>query len=120
MRLLDAKEVAEILQVNIQRVYELTRRGILPSVRIGPKQIRYEETLLKKWIEYGGRLDAESLEAKLAAEEPDSRSAHSSSGGRGRSGSRRDESSQGSTLRFDELREFEPIRFVVECTLRPG
>lgn len=68
MRLLDAKEVAEILQVSLPRVYKLTRRGILPSVRIGPKQIRYEETRLMKWIEYGGKLNAESLEAKLAAE----------------------------------------------------
>ena len=56
MRLLDAKEVAEIMQLNVQRVYELTRRGILPSLRIGPKQIRYEETRLMKWIEYGGKL----------------------------------------------------------------
>src|SRR5258707_4882772 len=55
MRLLDAKEATETPQVNIQRVYELSRRGILPSMRIGPKQIRYEETRLMKWIEYGGR-----------------------------------------------------------------
>lgn len=51
MRLLDAKEVAEILQVNVQRTYELTRQGVLPSVRIGPKQIRFEETRLMQWIE---------------------------------------------------------------------
>lgn len=120
MRLLDAKEVAEILQVNVQRVYELTRQGILPSVRIGPKQIRFDETRLMQWIEYGGKLNAESLEAKLAAEEPGSPSGASSSRGRSKSGSRRDERSQGSALRFDELREFEPIRFVLECTLRPG
>jgi excisionase family DNA binding protein len=50
MRLLDAKEVAEILQVNVQRVYELTRQGILPSIRIGPRQVRYEETRLMQWI----------------------------------------------------------------------
>ncbi len=120
MRLLDAKEVAEILQVNVQRVYELTRQGILPSVRIGPKQIRFEETRLMQWIEYGGKLNAESLEAKLAAEEPGSPSGASSSRGRSKGGGWRDESSQGSALRFDELREFKPIRFVLECTLRPG
>lgn len=120
MRLLDAKEVAEILQVNVQRVYELTRQGILPSIRIGPRQIRFEETRLTQWIEHGGRLNAESLEAKLAAEEGLSASDADSSRARNRRGSRRDESSQGSTLRFDELREFEPVRFVLECTLRPG
>lgn len=120
MRLLDAKEVAKILQVNVQRVYELTRQGILPSVRVGPKQIRFEEMRLMQWIEYGGRLNAEGLEAKLAAEECTGASGANSSRGRSKSGSRRDEGSQGSALRFDELREFEPIRFVLECTLRPG
>ncbi|HEV8366880.1 MAG TPA: helix-turn-helix domain-containing protein [Pyrinomonadaceae bacterium] len=118
MRLLDAKEVAEILQMNVQRVYELTRRGILPSVRIGPKQIRFEETRLMQWIEHGGRLNAEGLEAKLAAKQGLGASGADSSGGR--SGNQRDESSQGSALRFDELREFGPIRFVLEWTLRPG
>jgi excisionase family DNA binding protein len=120
MRLLDAKEVAEILQVNVQRVYELTRQGILPSIRIGPRQIRFEDTRLMQWIEHGGRLNAEGLEAKLAAEEGLGASGADSSRGRNRSGNRRDESSQGSPLRFDELREFEPIRFVLECTLRSG
>jgi excisionase family DNA binding protein len=105
MRLLDAKEVAEILQVNVQRVYELTRQGILPSIRIGPRQIRYEETRLMQWIEHGGRLNAEGLEAKLAAEEGRGASDADSSRGRSKSGSRRDESRQGSPLRFDELRE---------------
>jgi len=120
MRLLDAKEVAEILQVSLARVYELTRQGILPSVRIGPRQIRFEETRLMQWIEHGGKLDAESLEAKLAKEEPLGASDASSSRGRNRGGNRRHEDSQGSAVRFDELREFEPIRFVLECTLRPG
>jgi excisionase family DNA binding protein len=120
MRLLDAKEVAEILQVNVQRVYELTRQGILPSIRIGPRQIRFEETRLIQWIEHGGRLNAEGLEAKLAAEEGPSASGAGSSLGRSGGGNRRDETSQGSPLRFDELREFEPIRFVLECILRPG
>jgi len=73
-----------------------------------------------RWIEHGGRLNAEGLEAKLAAEEGLSASGADSSLGRNRSGNRRDESSQGSVLRFDQLREFEPIRFVLECTLRPG
>jgi predicted DNA-binding transcriptional regulator AlpA len=42
MRLVDAKGVAAMLQVRTQRVYELTRQGILPSVRIGARQIRFE------------------------------------------------------------------------------
>jgi predicted site-specific integrase-resolvase len=34
MQLLNAREVAEILQVSTQPVYELSRQGILPNVRI--------------------------------------------------------------------------------------
>ena len=90
MRLLDAKEVAEILQVNLQRIYELTRLGVLPSVRIGPKQIRFEETRLMQWIAHGGRLNAEGLEAKLAAAEGLGASDADSSRGRNRSANRRD------------------------------
>jgi excisionase family DNA binding protein len=120
MRLLDAKEVAEILQVNVQRVYELTRQGILPSIRIGPRQNRYEETRLMQWIELGGSLNAEGLEAKLAAEKGLGASGADSPRGRSKSSTRRDESSQGSPLSFDKPREFDPIRFVLECTLRPG
>jgi predicted DNA-binding transcriptional regulator AlpA len=120
MRLLDAKEVAEILQVNVQRIYELTRLGIPPSVRIAPKQFRFEETRLMQWIEHGGKLDAKGLEAKLAVEEGLGASGAGPSRGRSKGDNRRDERSQGSALRFDELREFEPIRFVLECTLRPG
>jgi hypothetical protein len=41
-------------------------------------------------------------------------------GGRSNSGSKSDEGSQGSALRFDELREIETFRFVLECILRPG
>src|SRR5688500_5853650 len=62
MRLLNANEVAEILRVNKQRVYELTRQGILPSVRIGTWQIRFEEMRLLQWIENGGGLSATNVE----------------------------------------------------------
>ena len=62
MQLLNAKEVAEILKVNPQRVYELARQGVLPSIRIGARQIRFEEERLLRWIKNGGRLDAISLE----------------------------------------------------------
>lgn len=53
MRLLTAKQVAEILQVALPRVYELAREGALPSVRMG-RQIRFYESKLMEWIEQGG------------------------------------------------------------------
>jgi excisionase family DNA binding protein len=47
-------EVARILDISEQRVYELCRRGILPHVRIG-RQIRIDKKVLEKWIEGGGQ-----------------------------------------------------------------
>jgi excisionase family DNA binding protein len=53
MRLLTAKETAEILRVTLPRVYELAREGLLPSVRMG-RQIRFHESKIMEWIEQGG------------------------------------------------------------------
>jgi excisionase family DNA binding protein len=53
MRLLTAKETAEILRVTLPRVYELARGGLIPSVRMG-RQIRFHESKLMEWIEQGG------------------------------------------------------------------
>lgn len=53
MRLLTAREVAELLQVALPRVYELVREGTLPCVRLG-RQIRFHEVKLMEWIEQGG------------------------------------------------------------------
>ena len=109
MRLLDAKEVSEILQVSVARVYDLARQGILPTVRIGARQIRFEESRLVQWIQHGGRLDAVDLDAQLAPE------------GLGRDHERSSESrSQGSRPSLVELRDFEPFSFVIECTVRSG
>lgn len=55
MRLLTAKQVAEILQVALPRVYELVREGNLPCVRMG-RQIRFHESKLMEWIEQGGSI----------------------------------------------------------------
>ena len=122
MRLLDAKEVAEILKVNTQRVYELTRQGMLPSVRIGARQIRFEETRLQQWIENGGGLDAGGAEDcfRDRADLTTSKSRISNGQRRGNADDLHQEERKGSPLCLDELRQFEPIRFVLECTLRAG
>jgi excisionase family DNA binding protein len=123
MRLLDAKEVAQILHISTQGVYDLTRQRILPSVRIGARQIRFEEARLLHWIEKGGGLNAIDLEDDQPACDDVTANIKSSfadtrSGGDG--GNLRDRERKGSPLRLDDLREFEPIRFVLECTLRAG
>ena len=53
MRLLTAKETAEILRVTQPRVYELARSGLLPCVRMG-RQIRFDEEKLREWAMRGG------------------------------------------------------------------
>ena len=76
MRLLEAKEVSEILQVNKQRVYELTRQGILPNVRIGERQIRFEEERLLRWIENSGRLEYDQPEDQKSDSDKDASICH--------------------------------------------
>jgi excisionase family DNA binding protein len=53
IRLLTAKQVADLLQVTLARVYELSREDILPVVRIG-RQVRFDEEKLRDWITSGG------------------------------------------------------------------
>jgi excisionase family DNA binding protein len=59
-KLKTAKEVSEILQIDLQRVYELTRRKLLPSVKLGDRQYRYSETALLNWITQGGNRESEA------------------------------------------------------------
>jgi excisionase family DNA binding protein len=50
MRLLTADEVAGILSVSTARVYELARRNALPALKLGQRQVRFDETALRNWI----------------------------------------------------------------------
>lgn len=49
----DAKWVAGTLGLPLQRVYDLTRREILPAVRI-LRQYRYDPAALADWAKRGG------------------------------------------------------------------
>lgn len=121
MRLLNAKEVAEILQVSTQRVYELTRQGILPSIRIGARQIRFEEQRLLRWIENGGRLETTSLQDHESDNDTVGASSKQRVAGKAQlknADARHQKDSKGSALLPDELRGSEPIHFTLECTLR--
>jgi excisionase family DNA binding protein len=53
MRLLTAKQVSEILQVTLPRVYSLARQRQIPSIRLG-RQVRFPEEKLTQWVEEGG------------------------------------------------------------------
>ena len=49
-RLLTAVEVAELLAVPRTRVWSMSRRGEIPTVRIGPREVRYRPQDIDQWI----------------------------------------------------------------------
>jgi hypothetical protein len=52
-QLKDAKWVAETFGLPLQRVYDLTRREVIPAVRI-LRQYRYDPEALAEWAKCGG------------------------------------------------------------------
>lgn len=55
-------ELAEMLKVTRARVYTLARNDIVPTVRIG-RQIRFERSVIEKWVLNGG--DSTELSLKV-------------------------------------------------------
>ncbi|MDT4898048.1 MAG: hypothetical protein QOH25_3125 [Acidobacteriota bacterium] len=52
-----AEEIAPILRVKPERVYEMARLGILPKgvvIKLG-RQVRFDEERLCEWIQNGGK-----------------------------------------------------------------
>lgn len=49
----DAKWVSETFDLPLQRVYDLTRRKVIPAVRI-LRQYRYDPEALAEWAKRGG------------------------------------------------------------------
>lgn len=52
--ILVADEVAELLRVDKQRVYELVRTNRLPFIRLGERQYRFSLDAVERWLESGG------------------------------------------------------------------
>ncbi len=53
-QILVADEVAVMLRVDRQRVYELARRNAIPVIRLGERQYRFDAEAIRQWIESGG------------------------------------------------------------------
>lgn len=53
-KILVVDEVAELLRVDRQRVYELVRTNRLPVVRVGDRQYRFAAAAIHEWISAGG------------------------------------------------------------------
>ena len=55
----DAKFLADVLKVKKNRIYELVREGYFPPgvvVKLGKRQLRFDESALREWIARGGSL----------------------------------------------------------------
>lgn len=53
-KLLTAQELADRLEtVSVHRIYELTREGSIPHVRLG-RAVRYSASAVAEWLEAGG------------------------------------------------------------------
>lgn len=47
---IDPKEMAEMLGINVQTAYELTRREDFPSIRVSERRIIIPVDALNKWL----------------------------------------------------------------------
>jgi excisionase family DNA binding protein len=48
--LLTADQVAQLLAVPRTRVWSMSRRGEIPTVRLGPREVRYRPEDIDRWI----------------------------------------------------------------------
>ena len=55
-QILVADEVAEMLRVDRQRVYELVRRKSIPVIRLGERQYRFDAEAIRQWMTRGGSM----------------------------------------------------------------
>lgn len=61
-KILVAEEVAELLRVSRQRVYELARTKAIPVMRLGERQYRFDAEAIRLWIERGGSTEESERE----------------------------------------------------------
>lgn len=53
-QILVAEEVAELLRIDKQRVYELVRARQIPFIRLGERQYRFSAQAIKDFLNDGG------------------------------------------------------------------
>ena len=61
-----ADEVAALLRVDKQRVYELVRRKMIPVIRVGPRQYRFSMAAIQRWLESGGNVTSEQAAVSVS------------------------------------------------------
>ncbi len=55
-RILVADEVAELLRVDTQRIYELVRTNRIPVIRLGDRQYRFSAQAIEEFLQGGGNV----------------------------------------------------------------
>jgi excisionase family DNA binding protein len=62
--ILVAREVADILRVDVQRIYSMIRDpdNDLPFILLGQRQYRFSKQAVEQWLENGG--NAKNVEVK--------------------------------------------------------
>ncbi len=55
-QILVAEEVAELLRIDKQRVYELVRTNQIPVIRLGERQYRFSAQAIEQFLHGGGTL----------------------------------------------------------------
>ncbi len=53
-QILVVEEVAELLRVDKQRIYELVRTNQLPVIRLGERQYRFSAQAIEEFLQGGG------------------------------------------------------------------
>jgi excisionase family DNA binding protein len=59
--ILIADEVAEILRVDRQRIYELVRTNQIPVIRLGERQYRFSAQAIEQFLHVGRNLKAKEV-----------------------------------------------------------
>ncbi len=54
--ILVADEIAELLRVDRQRIYELVRQNRLPVIKLGERQYRFSAKAVLRFVERGGNV----------------------------------------------------------------
>lgn len=56
-KIMIADEVADLLRVDRQRIYELVRQKKIPFIRLGARQYRFESEAIAAWLANGGNTE---------------------------------------------------------------
>lgn len=55
-QILLADEVANILRVDVQRIYQLVRTNQIPVIKIGARQYRFSSRAIEQFLHSGGNV----------------------------------------------------------------